>query len=174
MNRFGYSASGLATLQSYYATLLSYAQATDNTGAVPISTVGIVQNLNFSNGTGAKLIAQQLSWDGYVSQLRGAIDGVIDARNGSGVDASDIIDWASNIVIPQLTLLSVSESISNTFAPTGNTALEALSNIPLWVKVGAGGLLGVIILGQLSPVLSLFKHLAPKKHSTAGYRRRRR
>jgi hypothetical protein len=179
MNVFGYSSSGINTLKSYYATALRYAQATDDSGAVPISVVGIVQNLNFSNGTGAQLVAQQISWEAYVSQLDGAVQGIIDARTGSGMDASDVIDWWANIAMPQLSTLSLTERAENIVAPTGSALGEDVGSIfdkiPLWVKLGGGGLLVVIILGQLSPALSLLKWFAPKKQrrATAGYRRRR-
>lgn len=178
MRAFGYSSSGINTLKSYYATLHDYAVATDNIG-VGINVVPVVEMLNFSNGQGAKLIAQQISWDMYASQLQGTIDNLIDLRGQFGIDNSSLLDWSANIVRPQLTVLSLTERAENIVEPTGSALGEDVGSIfdkiPLWVKLGGGGLLVVIILGQLSPALSLLKWFAPKKQrrATAGYRRRR-
>lgn len=41
---------------------------------------------------------------------------------------------------------------------------------PTWMIVAGIGVVGVLLLGQLNPIINLF---APKRRSTAGYRRRR-
>lgn len=175
MSRFGYSASGIDTLKSLYATLHSYAEATDAAGS-PVSMVGVAENLNFTNGTGAQLVGNKLSIDGYVSQLQGVVDGIVGARQSIGMSSDDVLDWWGNVGFPQTTTLSVAENAYEMFQPAGGVASDATGSffdaIPLWVKIGGGGLLAVILMGQLKPILSLFKS-SSKRKAVADYRRRR-
>ncbi len=177
MRRFGYSSSGIGTLKSLYATAHRFAESTDAAGS-PISTVGVLENLNFSNGSGAQLVASQMSIDAYVSQLQGAVEGIIGARQSIGVDASDVIDWWSNIGLPQTSALSVAESAYETFTPAGNVASEGLGNaldaIPMWVKVGGGALLAALLLGQITPLTKMVSGVfkSSPKRRLAGRNRR--
>ena len=168
MTRFGYSSSGIATMKSLHATAQAFADATGE----PASSV--LQMLNFSSGTGAKLAANQLSWDAYTSQLEGGVVGIIDQRQSFGMDANDVIDWWSNIGQPRTSALSVAERAYETLSPVGDVAAEGVGNaldaIPLWVKVGGGGLLVVLLMGQFTPLVKMMSSVfkAGPKRRYAG------
>ena len=178
---FGYSVSGLAAMQSLYNTAQLYANATDAVGASPFLLGGVTSNLNFSTGMGARLTRNEISFEAYVAALQGAVEGIIYTRQSVGMDASEVIDWWSNIGLPQTHTLALAEKAYATIKPAADTAGEAAKNlfdtIPGWVKLMAGGLIVVIFLGQLKPFMSAaktFLRAAPKRQAVAGYGQRKR